>query len=168
MENKPQSNVPVTQKRSTLAYIWKHKLEFFLLLLLVIVLCWALINNISLKHNFKKEKQELTSKYMGETSKIFSWAIRGELLRDNREQVNQFFMSLIKEPGFKRIQLVDAGNSKIIISTNKKDEGTLVSDTLITNANAQRQEINDGIIKSITPIMGLNSRIGILVIEREY
>lgn len=167
MENKPQSTAPVTPKRSTLAFIWKHKLEYFLVLLLVIALSFVVINNFSLKRSFNKEKQQLIGQYIDETSKVFSWAIRGELLRDNREQVNQFFTNLVKEPGFRKIQLVDASNSKVIISTNKKEEGTEVSDTLIINANNQRHLLKDDVIISVTPVMGLNSRLGILVIEKD-
>lgn len=167
MDNKPVS-IPPAEKRSTKgSFIWKHKSVLFLLLLLLVAIIWALINNFTLKRSFTKEKQNLTSKYVNETSRVFSWAIRSELLRDNRDQVNQFFMSLVKEPGYKTIQLVDVNSSKIIISTNKKDEGTSVSDTTILNANTVRSNLEDGIIRSITPVMGLNSRIAILVIDRE-
>lgn len=158
--------LPVKKKTSKLKYVWNHKLVFFLLLLIVAGAGWFAVKYYSLKLQFNKEKEFITSKFVDETSKVFSWAIRGELIRDNRDQVNQFFMNLVKEPGFKKIQLIDSNTSKIIISTDKKDEGTSVSDTTILNAGTLRQIKTDSLIRSITPVMGLNSRIGILVIDR--
>ena len=156
-----------TQKTtSKMRFVWNHKLVFFLLLLLIVGASWAAIKYFTLKRSFNNEKEQITSKFVDETSKVFSWAIRGELLRDNREQVNQFFMNLVKEPGFRKIQLIDVSNSTVIISTDKKDEGTLVSDTLILNATEIKQLPNGELIRSITPVMGLNSIIAVLVIDR--
>jgi hypothetical protein len=156
----------IEKKTSKTRYVWNHKLVFFLLLIIVVGAGWAAIKFFTLKRSFDKEKQEITSKFVDETSKVFSWAIRSEMLRDNRDQVNQFFVDLVKEPGFRKIQFIDLKNSTVMISTDKKDEGTLVNDTVILNAIELRQMPNGDMIRSITPVMGLNSRIGILVIDR--
>ena len=166
METKTGFNLPTEKKNNTSNYVRNHKLVTFLLILLVIGAGWAIIKIYSVERKMKKEKLQITSQFIDETTKVFSWAIRGELLRDNREQVNLFFSNLVKEPGFKRIRLIDASNSKVIISTNKKDEGTVVTDTMILNANTLKQQKDGEIIRSISPVMGMNSRVAILVIDR--
>lgn len=165
METK-NTQIPAAHKTSKMKYVWNHKMVFFLLAVLVIGAGWAAIEYFSLKRSFKKEKEQITNQFVGETAKVFSWAIRGELLRDNREQVNQFFMNLVKEPGFKKIQLVDVNSQKVIISTDKKDEGMAISDTMILNATEIRHQPNGELLRSITPVMGLNARIAVLVIDR--
>jgi hypothetical protein len=158
---------PAEKKTSTWKYIWNHKLVFFLLFLLIVGAGWAGVKILTLKRGFNKEKTAITNKFAEETARVFSWAVRGEMLRENKDQVNQYFLNLVKEPGFKKIQLVDVNNSTIIISTDKKEEGSAVSDTSILNANFARQISTEGLIRTITPVMGLNSRMAVLVIDRE-
>ncbi len=158
---------PAEKKTSTWKYIWHHKLVFFLLLLLIAGAGWAGIKILTLKRGFNKEKATITNKFAEETARVFSWAVRGEMLRENKDQVNQYFMNLVKEPGFKKIQLVDISNSTVIVSTDKKDEGSAVSDTSILNATVSRQITNEDYLRTITPVMGLNSRMAVLVIDRE-
>lgn len=161
------NNTPDTNHQaSKWKYVWNHKLVFFLLLLLLVVAGWAGIKIMSLKRSYNKEKISLTNQYAGETARVFSWAIRSEMLRENNEQINQFFLRLVKEPGFRKIQLVDI-NGNVIVSTDKKDEGSTVSDTTILNAEDSRQITRDNILRTVTPVMGLNSKIGVLVIDRE-
>lgn len=160
-------SIPVEKNSSTWKYIWKHKLVFFLLLLLIVLAGWAGIKILTLKRGFNQEKTVITNKFAEETARVFSWAVRGEMLRENMDQVNQYFMNLVKEPGFRKIQLVDINNSTVIISTDKKDEGSAVSDTAILNATVARQLPNGDLLRTITPVMGLNSRMAVLVIDRE-
>lgn len=154
------------KKTSTLRFIWNHKLVFFLLLIMIVGAGWSGIKYLTLKRNFNKERQQIASTFIDENTRVFSWAVRSELLRDNRDQINQFFMSLVKEPGYKKIQLVDVNNSKIIVSTDKKDEGKVVSDTAILNTNIIKQLPEGDLIRCIAPVMGLNSRVAVLVIDR--
>ena len=165
MENN-STHSPSTKNTSKWKFVWNHKLVFFLLLVIIAGGGWGAIQYYTLKRSFNNEKQHITSMFVDETSKVFSWAIRGEMVRENRDQVNQFFMHLVKEPGFKKIQLIDTNNSTVIVSTDKKDEGSTVADTTILNANVPKQITNNGLIRSITPVMGLNARIAVLVIDR--
>jgi hypothetical protein len=159
-------NLPAVKKHNNWRFIWNNKLVLFILLIMVAGAVWAAVKYNTLKRSTNKEKLAITSRFVGETSRVFSWAIRSEMQRDNLQQVNQFFMTLVKEPGFRKIQLIDVKNSQVLISTDKKDEGTVVSDTSILNASVVKQQVNGDIIRSVTPVMGLNSRIGILVIDR--
>ena len=99
------------------------------------------------------------------TSNVFSWAIRGELTRENKEQVNQFFLSIIKEPGVSKVEFVRAPDGKITLSTNKKDEGSIYTNQVALMSNETINFKTDSVLNVVTPVMGLNNKLGVLVIE---
>jgi hypothetical protein len=157
------------------AFIFSHKLIFSLLFALIILFLWAFIKISVTEKRFEKQIQEqkslyenkidsLTVRHFELTSKMLSLAVRSELTRDNKEQVNQFFLSFIKEQGVTKVMLVDAVTAKVLISTDKKDEGTFFADLIIATDKTVHQ-IDGKLLRIVTPVMGLNSKIGILVIE---
>ncbi len=157
-------------------YIMNHKMIFFLLLALIAVFLWAFIKTTIMKNKFEKQTLEIkkqcenkidsiTAQQMELTSKTFAWAIRSEITRDNKEQVNQFFAGFIKESGVIKIQFVDAISSKVLLSTDKKDEGSMFEDKIALLTNNTIHFNNDSILHVITPVMGLNTKLGVLVIQ---
>ena len=157
-------------------YILKHKMVFTILLILVIISLWAFIKISSVENKYKKEilkmksdyenkMDSLTAKQILLTSKVFSWAIRSELTRENKEQVNQFFLSFIKEPGVSKVEFVNASDAKVALSTNKKDEGTTFTDQLAIMTTQTINYRNDSVLTIVSPVMGLNNKLGVLVIE---
>jgi L-lactate utilization protein LutC len=158
------------------SFILKHKMVFTLLLIIVIISLWAFIKISIVENHYKKDilkmksvfenkMDSLTAKQLILTSKAFSWAIRSELTRENKEQVNQFFMSFIKEPGVNRVEFVNASDSKVSLSTNKKDEGTTFTDQVAIMTTKAINYRNDSILTIVSPVMGLNNKLGVLVIE---
>ena len=158
------------------AYILKHKMVFTLLLIIVILSLWAFIKISSVENQYKKEIHKMKSDYENKmdsltakqimlTSKVFSWAIRSELTRENKEQVNQFFLSFIKEPGVSKVEFVNASDSKVALSTNKKDEGTTFTDQVAIMTTKAINYRNDSVLTIVSPVMGLNNKLGVLVIE---
>jgi len=157
-------------------YIMNHKMIFSLLFALVVVFLWAIIKMYFMENSFEKQTAELkisyenkidslTSKQLELTSKVFSWAVRSELTRENKEQVNQFFLSFIKEPGVTKVEFVDATTSKVTLSTDKKDEGTAFTNQVALMTDETIHFTEDSVLNVITPVMGLNNKLGILVIE---
>jgi len=158
-------------------FISRHTGVFVLLCLLIAVVIVAFIRIKLLERSFNKQRETLLVQYQTKvdsvlqsdrltTVKVFSWAVRSELIRDNRDQVNQFFMNFIKEPGVKKIKLIDPVSAKAIISTDKKEEGLVFADPAIfTEEIAIRHR--DSVTQIISPVMGLNEKIGVLVIEYE-
>jgi len=158
------------------AYILKHKMVFTLLLLIVIISLWAFIKISIVENQYKKDFLKMksgyenkidssTAKHLILTSKVFSWAIRSELTRENKEQVNQFFLSFIKEPGVSKVEFVNASDSKVALSTNKKDEGTTFTDQVAIMTTKAINYKNDSVLTIVSPVMGLNNKLGVLVIE---
>lgn len=171
------NNYPKRIKKNKFwGYIFKHKLTISLIIITLVVFSWAKIKMYLMDKNFIKEKNEITDIYnstidsinvksLETTSKVFSWAIRSEMTRENIDQVNQFFLEFIKEPNIEKIQLINPQDSMIRISTDKKDEFTITSDSKILKTNSQTTYEFQSNYLICTPIMGLNKKIGILVIE---
>ncbi len=65
-----------------------------------------------------------------------TWAVKSEMTRDNLEQVNTHFIQLIKEPSNQSIQLVDVNSGEVLLATNKKDEGEMITDEFILEAKS--------------------------------
>lgn len=157
-------------------YIILHKAVLILLFVILIVFVWAWLTIGYMKRDFATRTNEIVQKYevkidslnmarMELTATVFSWAIRSEMIRENLEQVNQFFLSFIKESDVIKLQLINPQDGMIILSTDKKDEGQFISDSVLLAAE-NVLSVKDSLQYRISsPIMGLNSKIGILVIE---
>ena len=167
------------QKKQTgkiTAYVMNRKMVFSLLFILVVVFLWAIIKMYFMESRFEKQTTEMqihyenkmdsiASKQLIVTSKVFSWAVRSELTRENKEQVNQFFMNFIKEPGVVKVEYVDASTAKVTLSTDKKDEGTAFTNRVALMTDETIFFRNDSVLNVISPVMGLNSKMGVLIIE---
>jgi hypothetical protein len=99
--------------------------------------------------------------------RIFSWAVRSELIRGNKEQVEHFFTNYLETGKVVRVLLIDPETSKVIISTNKKDVDTTATDNEILDATAIITIDAGETYMIANPIMGLDKKIGILVVEIE-
>ena len=156
--------------------VLRHKLITFLIAVLVIVSLWAFIKISLLENKFKKDTLKLKSDYENKidslttkqlmlSSKVFSWAIRSELTRENKEQVNQFFLNFIKEPGVSKVEFVNALDGRVMLSTNKKDEGLVFPNQVALATTETINYKNDSVLSIVSPVMGLNNKLGVLVIE---
>jgi L-lactate utilization protein LutC len=174
--NNSEQQVLKSKKNKFGTFVMNHKMVFFLLISLIVVLGWALIKMYLMNNQFEKQTAELKTKYENRidsltaqqlelTSKTFAWAVRSELIRDNKEQVNQFFSAFIKEQGIIKVEFVDAITSRVTLSTDKKDEGMVFEDpiALVTEKVIHLQ--NDSILTIYSPVMGLNSKLGSLIIK---
>ena len=177
-DNKSQkaSTDKVNTKGNFGELVLRHKLITFLIAVLVIVSLWAFIKISLLENKFKKDTLKLKSDYENKidslttnqlmlSSKVFSWAIRSELTRENKEQVNQFFLNFIKEPGVSKVEFVNALDGRVMLSTNKKDEGLVFPNQVALATTETINYRNDSVLSIVSPVMGLNNKLGVLVIE---
>ena len=119
----------------------------------------------TLKKEYTLEIDSIRIVNLKQTIKVFSWAIRSEMNRNNLEQVNQFFLTFIREKNVRMINLINPENAKIILSTNKKNDGQEVTDKQILDVS-ELKVLEDSVkIQVIVPIMGLNKKMGVLVVE---
>lgn len=155
----------------------KHPLVFLLLGALLISILWGVLKVNRLEKAHTTAIEQINLDYQAKMDSIalinasqvissLTWAVRSEMTRDNLEQVNTYFIQLIKEPSIESIQLIDHSSGKVLLSTNKKDEGTTVKDEFVLNAKEPISKIKDNQIQSVAPVFGLSQQLGILVIER--
>lgn len=176
MTKESKSENESIEKNKSGSFILRHKMVFTLVIIILVISLWSIIKISLMEHRFKKETLKLKSDYENRidslttkqimlSSRVFLWAIRSELTRENKEQVNQFFVSFIKEPGVRKVEFVNAPDSKVLISTDKKDEGTVYTNQIVLMTNEAINFKNDSILTVVTPVMGLNNKLGALVIE---
>lgn len=98
--------------------------------------------------------------------KPFSWALRTALLSGNTEQVDQYLFQFVQEEKFSLLVVADA-EGNIISSTDQNYTGASftnhfapeylrVDSTVVDDSNPERMVV-------VTPIMGLNSKVGTLL-----
>ncbi len=61
--------------------------------------------------------------------------------------------------------LVNHKNGEIEMSTNKKDESMTFQNETLLLAIDVIFEVNEGVIVTATPIMGLNNQMAVLIVE---
>lgn len=97
-----------------------------------------------------------------------AWAVRGELIRNNLDQVDQFFNELVKLKQVDMVLLADPAG-KILVASDKKHQGgeftavypAELLDQVVTTVLPGR----DGKRWLVIPVMGLNSRLGTVVLS---
>ncbi len=155
-------------------FIKKNKYYAILLTLLAVSIIWHYASIYLLKSQFEDQKSTIEKSYQIKldslntnrlqlTAKTFSWAIRSELLRDNSEQINQFFINFIKNDAIEKLQYINAESNIIEISTDKKDEG--IADVKYLSLTDQQISQDSTSFELATPIAGLNNQIGIFVMK---
>lgn len=156
---------------------------FYSLLLISVIACSGLLisKNMALKRQakaFTVEKTVLieqaqgamkanTEKHLEMMMRTFVWAVRGEMTRDNLEQVDQYFKQLVKSDNIREISLVNKTGT-ILISTNKKYEGNQLADGYDESLlKTEEVTIIDGDDVDIVaaPIMALDSRMGTVILQ---
>lgn len=162
----------ITKKNKYIQYVLLNKGFFLIVILLMVAVLWSQIklrrinnNNEALIENYQSTIDSLNSTSMMLTSKVFTWAIRSEMIRNNNENVDQFFVALIKEPNIQKIQLIDPKTGKIILSTNRKEEGKIEPNQLIVQADDSVTLQDSASYRIACPVMGLNNRLAVVVLD---
>lgn len=108
-----------------------------------------------------------TASHLELTMKPLVWAVRSEMTRSNEEQVNQYFSQLVKEEKILEVILID-NDKKILISSNKKNEGTtFMSEYVDTIMNSREMTMLGDSSKLMisAPVLSIDRRIGVLVVN---
>jgi hypothetical protein len=96
------------------------------------------------------------------------WAVRAELVRDDVEDVQEYMQRLVKRPGIRRA-LVARADGIVVGSGDRSQRGQALA-KLVTGLPAEDSGLqklpaaNDGML-FVIPVMGLESRLGTLVLE---
>ncbi len=118
------------------------------------------------KKSYQEEFQEkldiLTVDNASALSMIFSWSVRSELLRGNKEQVGLLLNQFVKTENVKSVLFINKENI-IELSTDKKREGNTYKE-VAKLANA-KGEIENNMV--IIPIYGINETLGYVEVNFE-
>lgn len=176
--NDTKGNHDVPDKNNLMArfgnFLKQHPTQSVIFAGIVVVLSfWVFFsaknNNLAKRYETKiiLQKDSLNTHHMMNNARIFSWAVRSELTRGNMEQVKQFFDNYLETGMIIRVMLVNPEDGTVLISTNKKDEGTKIDDSKIITASSviHIDKLNSYYIVNL--IMGLDKKIGIVVVEIE-
>lgn len=110
-------------------------------------------------------KDSLSLDYRKDNVRIFSWAVRSEVNRGNLDQVESLFINYLQTDDIVRVVLVNPEDGSIVLSTNKKDNDTLVDDKEVVNASSIVVVDKGSTFYVVNPIMGLDRKTGILLVE---
>src|SRR5665648_488198 len=136
--SRAEENFTGKPESKLLTFVKKHLLVFSLLAIIICIILGFMIKINIMERSSLAEKELLVNLYenkmdslslsdMELTSRVFSWAIRSEMTRQNLEQVNLFIKRLVKEPNISKIQLIDPATATVLLSSDKKEEGTIIA-----------------------------------------
>jgi len=95
------------------------------------------------------------------------WAVRAEVLKDNLQQVDDYFRRFVREPGVQRMLYVDA-KGVVALATDRKLEGQpatgLVASSHLAAVEPVIEETPEGLRLAI-PIMAFEARAGMLIVD---
>lgn len=161
-----------------------------IVVILLVVLGWQYIAMNRADARLATERQTLNSQFQADRSALvtelkakveanadetkrqfgiaLAWAVRGEMIRNNLDQVDQFFNEIVKLPHTDRVLLADS-SGKVRVSTDRRYLGVELS-TLVPVEATLPDEVAvragpDETKLLVIPVMGLNSRIGTVVVS---
>ncbi len=99
---------------------------------------------------------------------ILSWAVRGELIRNNIDQIDQYLNEIVKMKDTERVVLID-DDGKLLVSTDKRLEESNGAE-LFPREILSLQKITvksdiDGKKILVVPVMGLNKKIATVIVS---
>ena len=119
----------------------------------------------------RKAREYADSQYNKEEERfgqVLSWAVRGELIRNNLDQVSQYLNELVKMKDTERVVLI-SDDGKLLVSTDKRLEEAEGKDLYPAEVLQKRKitmlsDVN-GKKLLVVPVMGLNSRLATVVVS---
>lgn len=156
-----------TKKKSILR---RHPFVIILLVALAISVIWgfAKTNNVKkeLKETYEAKFEKLRNSTGEELARVFAWSIKSELTRGNKENAEQYMLALLKGGlNIDKVIYVNSKTKNIEFSSNKKEEGKQMEDEFILSANSVQSKLEEKLMVIVSPVMGHNSQIGVLVIH---
>jgi len=178
--DQPSSDEIADKPRPTLR---TRLLRYTILALVLLVLGVYVWKELAVQ-DLEMEMEDLRTEMAGERQKALdaqartmlrltalplAWAVRTEIMRGNLSQVDDYFREFVREDGMLSIFLIDKDNM-VVLATNRKLEeqpaGQVVSQTIL-DAESVLVEKSDSGLRLSVPVMSLNEKLGILVVDYE-
>ncbi|MCK9195772.1 MAG: hypothetical protein M0P16_02190 [Syntrophales bacterium] len=146
--------------------------------LVIAMFFWKVIAVQNVEKKMAEERKSITEKsqqlltdntrgFLRLTTVPLVWAVRKEMIQGNYDQINEYAKSYVKERNMQQIVLVKADGT-IAVATDKKIEGAQAKDVfppqLLEQNDVSITEVNNGNLQVAAPIMGLNAKLGTLIL----
>jgi hypothetical protein len=99
---------------------------------------------------------------------VLSWAVRGELIRQNIDQIDQYLSEIVKMKDTERVVLI-GDDGQLLVSTDKRLEETkgveLFPKEILNLQKVTVKSDVDGKKILVVPVMGLNKKIATVVVS---
>ncbi|MFO7977789.1 MAG: hypothetical protein R6U64_03950 [Bacteroidales bacterium] len=175
-ENPGHKKPSPKKKKGFMGWVQRNMVVTLLLILIIAGGIYALIRISAVERQSITQRQELITQYessldslriagMERAVRTLSWAIRSEMSRQNLEQVDQFFSTFVNEQDVQRLRLIDPSTGDVILSTDRNDQNTRITQARILQAEEVFTIRQDSLAAVVSPIMGLSERLGILVVD---
>lgn len=103
-------------------------------------------------------------------AQALAWAVRGEMIRNNLDQVDQFFAEIVRMPGYK-LALLALPDGKLGVATDRRhlgaDAASLAPAGLVEASDITIRVDAEGMRWVAIPVMGLNARLGTVLLRVE-
>lgn len=178
---------PWDMLRETKLPLW---VSLLLVLLLVVVFIWLRVSIGAAEARLDRERQDLTRQFESDRAALLvrlqdftarrddesqrrfgtalAWAVRGELIRNNLDQVDQFFNEIVRMEGVERVVLAGQ-DGKILLASDKRYQGgdfsTLYPAELLGAPQVSVLPGVEGKKRVVVPVMGLTVRLGTVVMD---
>lgn len=183
----PQSRQWLARLQETRLPLW---VGLLLLVLLLAVFAWQQVAVGRAEARLANERAAMTQKFEADRASLvgqvreraaaqaeasrrrfalaLAWAVRGELIRNNLDQVDQYFAELVRQPGHALV-LLAAPDGKVLVSTDRRhlgaDAAGLVPAEALGQAEITLRAEADGAKLLSIPVMGLNARLGTVLLR---
>ena len=112
----------------------------------------------------------LVTQTIGLAAVTLGWAVRAEMMRDDLEDVQEYMQQLAKRPGVRRA-LVAKEDGGVIAASDLDSRGRklkeAVQDPPPESSAVQVLPRPEGVLRLVIPVMGLEARLGTLIVEYE-
>lgn len=119
----------------------------------------------------QQAREYADKQYMREEERfgqVLSWAVRGELIRHNLDQIDQYMNEIVRMKDTERVVLIGE-DGQLLLSTDKRLEETKGTEIFPKEIlNLQKITVKsdvDGRKLLVIPVMGLNKKIATLVVS---
>jgi len=158
-------------KKSLVVTQWRLIIIFILILAVAGMYTWK---NMAVKRA-EADLTEQATRIITEQNSTFLrlvtvplvWAVRSEMIRSNYDQINQYLTQFVKEKNMKEI-VIAKPDGTIVVATNKKFEGKPVTDifpaSVLQEDKLTVSSLENGDIMVASPVMGLSSKVGVLIL----
>ena len=152
--------------------ILKHKLNFSLAFALLFVFIWAQwrINKlekekVAIQTTHVAEMDSLKLADYVELGKVFSWAVRDDIMRNNLNLAQIHLNNIVENEYIEKAYIINTTDNSILISSNEGEAGLPLAEALLTEAAEANVIRTGGKTRIVTPISGLNNKIALSVLE---